>query len=87
MGIITRKYIQIRKKKIVPLLKISGKSYFKSRAFWTSQVLMAGIVTFETILDRLLIFPVIVSLLLVLCLGYVLALVFIEIMMTNSLGV
>lgn len=48
---------------------------------------MAGIVTFETILDRLLIFPVIVSLLLVLCLGYVLALVFIEIMMTNSLGV
>lgn len=68
MGIITREYIQIRKKKIVPLLKISGdssiyfdfeksnpyvqhfkgadtetsgKSYSKSRSFWTSQVHMA----------------------------------------------
>lgn len=42
--------------------------------------------TFRTILDRLLIFPVLVSLPLLLWLGYVLAHVFIEIMMTNSLG-
>ncbi|MGG5311632.1 hypothetical protein [Enterococcus sp. DIV2381] len=103
----------MKKKKIVPLLKISGnssisfdfekntpyvqhfkgaytetsgRSYSKSRTFWTSQVLMAGMTTFGTILDRVLIFPVLVSLLLVLCLGYVLAHVFIEIMMTNSLG-
>ncbi|MEQ6207111.1 hypothetical protein IGK38_000292 [Enterococcus pernyi] len=103
----------MKKKKIIPLLKISGnssiyfdfekstpyvqhfkgaytetagKSYSKSRTFWTSQVLMVGMVTFGTILDRLLIFPVLVSLLLVWCLGYVLAHVFIGIMITNSLG-
>lgn len=64
----------------------TGKEYSRGKTFWISQALLGGVVALSFFLDKIFTFPVLVSLLIAILSGYLLATIFVKIALTNSFG-